>query len=220
MADHPKLICIVGIDGSGKTTLAQRLAADLDRDGAPARYVWCRFESKALARALRVYHALSRRKGRAGYAVHKGRKKRLFSHPLLGGAYERFVRWSYARQIRRLIVRPLRRGVTVVCDRYVYDSAVDLALDRSRPASHAVAVADRFLAWVPKPDVVVHLDVPAEVAFARKDDVPELSYLTDRQAVYEELARRHGFLRVDGTDPPEKVYENVRRLLAPLEVSA
>lgn len=210
MAERGRLVCVVGIDGSGKTTLTHSLVAHYAARGVRARYVWCRFESKALARALKAYHAVFSRKhavkpAAESYKINRGRKSRLFGNPILGRAYERFVVRSYTRQIKRLIVDPLERGETIFCDRYVYDTMVDLALDLKYSHERIHEVANRFFRWAPRPDFTLYVDVPAKVAFERKHDVPHLSYLTDRQAIYGRLREELGFVSVDGTKPPETV---------------
>ena len=41
--NNPKLICIIGVDGVGKTTHAQKLVGRLESDGVRCKYTWFRF---------------------------------------------------------------------------------------------------------------------------------------------------------------------------------
>lgn len=219
--EGPRLISVVGIDGSGKTTLSKRLTERLTAAGADASYVWCRFESLALARALGWYHALFSRNGRGeGHPSHRRRKERLFQLPVLGGLYESFVLSSYKRQVRRLVARPLAQGRVLVSDRYVFDTVVDLALDRGHDTAASLELIGELLAWAPRPDHVLYVACPPKVALARKDDVPDLDYVARRHVVYEELAQVLGWHRIDGTASPAEVARQALAAIAPPEVPA
>ena len=39
----PKIICLSGVDGSGKTTLSKMLANELHKKGFNVSYVWMRY---------------------------------------------------------------------------------------------------------------------------------------------------------------------------------
>ena len=86
----------------------------------------------------------------------------------------------------------------VVCDRYVIDLLVDLANNFGYDQKEIIGLCHSWLlALFPKPDLYFLLDLPAEVAFARKEDVP-LSYLRDRRALYLGLAEFCGAEILDG----------------------
>jgi hypothetical protein len=44
-----------------------------------------------------------------------------------------------------------------------------------------------FLNLVPRPDIVYLMDVPEEIAFRRKNDIPSLAYLSNRRALYHRI---------------------------------
>lgn len=62
----------------------------------------------------------------------------------------------------------------------------------------------------PKPDTVVYVDCPGEVAMSRKDDAPNLEYLLDRRKLYLALAGKYGWIKVDGTMPVDEVFKRVK----------
>jgi thymidylate kinase len=87
----------------------------------------------------------------------------------------------------------------VVCDRYVYDLLVDLGTNFGYNSEQIGKLCkSRLLCLFPKPDLVFLLDLPPEVAYERKEDVP-LSYLRDRRALYQSMGKLQGVELVDAT---------------------
>ena len=70
---------------------------------------------------------------------------------------------------------------------------------------------DRLLKLLPRPALTVLIDVPAEVAFARKDDVRHVDYLRERRARYLRLRARPEIRPFDGEAPPEALLRALLR---------
>jgi len=188
-------VALVGPDGAGKSTVAAGLV-----EAVPLR-------------ARRLYMGLQ-----AGASI----PGKTWTPPAGGAAPRRRRRplpLRLVRQWRRLfrLARRsvaasvmLRTGRLVVFDRYAYDAEVHW--------SNADGLGGRVRRWlirqaVIKPDVVVFLDVPGEITFARKrEHSPELLEL--RRQRYLELAARleHAHV-VDGTLPPDEVRARVTALV-------
>jgi dTMP kinase len=96
----------------------------------------------------------------------------------------------------------------VVSDRYIYDTVIsDLSVHLGySPEETAWAIAWGLRA-LPMPLLTVLIDVPAEVAFARKDDVPHIDYLRERRAFYLELKKRPEVLPFNGQELPTTLVE-------------
>jgi thymidylate kinase len=77
------------------------------------------------------------------------------------------------------------RGKTIICDRHLIDSIVNLA-DTNRLAE---LYARALLFVVPKPDLPILLDVDAQIAFDRKPEYP-LAYNVERRQAYLAVFRR------------------------------
>ncbi|MGH8990186.1 MAG: dTMP kinase [Acidimicrobiia bacterium] len=113
------------------------------------------------------------------------------------------------------VLRPaLERGAVVVSDRYVPSSLAYQGVARGL----GVDEIERLSAWATgdlRPDVVVVLDVPAEVAAARRAGPGDRMEREDgrfRDAVrqaYLDLASRYGWVVVDGSRPADEVSEAV-----------
>jgi len=125
----------------------------------------------------------------------------------LGAAVRRPLRmWlRYAGALRLQL-----HGRMVVFDRYVYDAQ----LPASPPFLALKRIYLRALTRaLPRPDLAVVLDVPPEVAYARKQE-NSLEELDAERDVYRRLAARLPHAeRVDGARPPDEVRADVTQLI-------
>jgi thymidylate kinase len=107
-------------------------------------------------------------------------------------------------------LRRSSRGGVVLFDRYHADLLVDPRRYRYGGPMSLARLAS-FL--MPRPDLVIYLDAPAEVLLARKQEVP-LEALERGRAAYLALAARDGGIRViDASRPLEVVLDEVTALI-------
>lgn len=175
------IVCFVGVDGSGKTTVATCLHESLVEEGISSKYLWAGwrgFESwlfKPLAAPTK--HTM----------VKLGKERSVAS------AHDRmpffdYLTWLdyFARVYPALAASLLTSTVTIV-DRYVFD--VIQGLHGGDTTSRRIVT--RLLKLFPQPTVVFYIRVPPEVAYARKDDIPSLEYLyrsdEEKQKLLKEL---------------------------------
>ncbi len=207
-----KLVCITGIDGTGKTTLARNTAAALNRRGLPAVYIYGR-TYPVLSRALMALGraALLRSKDQwRDYAGYTADKKRTMRSPLLAAIYTITILIDYYIQIWLKLLPHLFTRRIVVSDRYIYDTVIsDLTVHLGySPAQTARAIALGLRA-LPAPLLTILIDVPEEVAFARKDDVPHIDYLRERRGWYARLRDRPEVAQFDGQRPPDALAQQL-----------
>lgn len=218
-----KLICIIGTDGSGKTTLADALAESLEAQGQSADRVWLGAESYLMAPVRKVLKVLwSRRKSgnsgpkagpgsqRVDYAAEISRKNALAMR--FAWAVRLYVAlvWADYRLQLLLKLRKHRRADVIIADRYLFDVAVNLGLTLGWSPEAVVRFIQRRLGGTSLPVVRVFLRVEPEVSMSRKDDVFDIDYLRLRLRYYDAIAQAFGFTVRDGTLP---ITENAEWLL-------
>lgn len=207
----PRLICIIGTDGSGKTTLSDSVAEALRLRGLRADRVWLGSESYLMAPLRRLLRPFWRRRqggakrvgGAADYRTEIASKSALagrfrFAVPV----YVALLWLDYRMQVA-LKRRRFRQSAVIIADRYLFDVAVNLGLTLGWSPERVVDFARRRLAGMELPAFRVFLRVEPEVSFSRKDDIPDLDYLRLRFSYYEAIARAFGFTERDGTLPIE-----------------
>jgi dTMP kinase len=181
-----RTVALVGIDGSGKTTQAHRLADELAAQGLPAAY-------RRNAGGRRWFGRLATKFGRLDGEELLGRPLMLFVESLL--------RWL---AILRTLLRRTVTGELTIMDRYAVCQYASL---RARSASERRArLAYRLF---PRPDVTFLLAVDPAVAYerieARGYDHEEMSFLRAADAAYRSLPERRDFVVIDANGTPDDV---------------
>ncbi len=197
----PLLICFAGIDGSGKTTQAQRLVDWMKRQGVQSEYVWSIFEPWLLKPFMKTGRALFLREKDMfkDYTEYFDARRGLFRYPLASAFFHYCFFGEYLLRFLPQIRLLLMRGRSVICDRYVYDAVAGLAADLEYPDGKIRATVNHLLYLMPEPDLTFLIDLPEETAYQRKDDVPSVGYLEKRRQIYLDLAKEYGMTILDGS---------------------
>jgi len=197
-------VALIGCDGAGKTTVARALERDTD---LPVSYLYMGVSPDSSNRLLpttRVAHALKRSGARR---PRRGLRRSVRSALRLANR----VAEEWYRQLIALV--QLRRGRIVVFDRHF---AADFhASDVTDPRRTLTRRAHGFLLThlYPQPDLVVFLDAPPEVLFARKGE-GTIASLSRRRDEYRRLgATLERFAVVEATQPLARVVETVADLI-------
>jgi glycosyltransferase involved in cell wall biosynthesis len=212
-----QLINIIGIDGAGKTTLAKGLAEQLAKKDPKVEYRYCQYFAKLLYPVKLIARLFVMRKTDEfkDYKTYNYTKKSTSSrHPLLAGIYAGIWLFDYLLQSFFKITLPVLRGKRLIIDRYIFDIAVNLSLTTNRKVEFAEKIIKWFFVLSPVPDRVIFIDLPEEIAFARKDDIQDIEYLKERRERYLYLAQIFGFEIVDGTRNPSELLGDVKKILA------
>ena len=197
-------ICFTGIDGSGKTTHAISIVSFLIQDYVKCKYVWTRWVPITLkpviilTKIILFKRSIARALARSNndYIEYRSAKRRYLKKSL-AKIWQNMVLFDYLLQVLIKIRIPLLFGNVVVCDRYVYDTLVDFAVDSGcSKGKFKDMLKMRFVSLFPKPDVLFLLDVPEEVALKRKSDIKALTHLLDRREFYLALGKEYSFIKI------------------------
>ena len=214
---RPRLICVAGIDGSGKTTLAEGLVTRLQDVYPNVQHVHS-FHSPILLAPFKIAARFLFMRGTdefGNYSHYRDRKMSTsHSHRFLSKLYGSIWFLDYCLQAIIKVALPNVVGKTIVADRYIYDAALNICLSIDLPVHIAHRLIDLFFKFNPGPDVVFLIDLPEEVAFARKDDIQSVDYLRERRNQYLVMAERYGFHILDGLAKPKDLISEVLTLCA------
>jgi dTMP kinase len=194
-AGRLRTVALVGIDGSGKTTQAHRLATALAARGLPATY-------RRNAGGRRWFGRLAVVLGRRDGEHLLGRRAMLL--------VESVLRWL---SILRTLLRRRITGEISIMDRYAVCQYASIRAHAETPRPGRINRAERRarLAYrvFPKPDVIFLLTVDPAVAYDRIErrgyDHEEMSYLRAASAAYESLPEYPNFVLIDANGTPAEV---------------
>lgn len=210
------MLVLTGLDGSGKSTQAAILAGKLTDAGTRSRAVWNRWEplfSAPFIRLAKRYLASHDRADTGDYRGFTGAKQRTMKSRWKREAWQLMAWTEYALQVHwRTLARRIG-GTTVICDRYVYDTLIDIAINFSlAPRELPALMGHPLLSLFPKPALVIFIDIDPETGAARKSDGTPPAYLADRRPYYTELARILNMPLVDGGAGVDAVADTVWKL--------
>lgn len=196
----PLFITFIGIDGSGKTTQAKELVDFLRARGIPTAYVTNQFESWTLTPLAKIgkLFFLRRKDMRTDYAEFSTSVKKLFGNRFASSIYRNY---HLALQLLHSLIKiriPLRRGKSVVSERYIYDFIAGLTFEHGYNKEKLAPVLNRLWRLMPRPDLLFFIDVQEDVAYRRKDDIPCLDYLKERRKAYAFIAEQEVAVILDG----------------------
>lgn len=206
---------MVGPDGAGKSTLVSRLP---DAIGLPTLVVYMGVNPESTTHALPTMRWAQRRgmaggllpaavagvpqrlSRRRGGVLSELRSAVTYTHRLADLGYRFGAGW-----------RAARGGSVVVFDRYVYDARIDTLLAR-QPLSARV-YARIVMALFPDPDLLLILDAPSELLYARKREHP-VAWLDRLRAAYGRVADEvpNSFL-IDATQPADQVLQSTAAMI-------
>ncbi|MEW1588578.1 dTMP kinase [Micromonospora vinacea] len=188
-----RTVALIGIDGSGKTTQAHRLADALTAAGRPATY-------RRNASGRRWLGRLAHRLGRPDAQRLVGRDGVL--------AVESVLRWL---AIAIALLSCLLTGRTAVMDRY---SACQYASIRAHGGQRWERLARAGYRLFPTPQVTFLLAVDPAEAYRRIEergtDHETMGWLTAADTAYRALPEYPSFVLVDAGRPAEEVTEQIQ----------
>lgn len=216
-------VALIGPDGAGKTTVGRQLESSFP---FPVKYVYMGVNhesSNILLPSSRLVLAIRRAITAKNNGVRVAMEDNQTKGPSTG--LRRLLSWvrSYLGLINllaeecfrhALVCYYQRRGRLVVLDRWFYADYYTSERDDQRRWPLSKRIHSYMLRRVyPHPDLVIYLDAPAEVLFARKKETT-VAALERRRGMYSELrAVVKDFIVVDAGQPRDMVVQNVSWLI-------
>jgi len=208
-------VAVIGADGAGKTTMTRMLQ---EENKLPFKYLYMgiNIESSNMALPTSRLLALARRRRpqkqsqselldpTLRYQKYDRRKPivelkagvRLI-HRLLEEWYRQILSWTYQLQ-----------GYIVLYDRhFIFDFGFN-------SINKALPFGEQLHRWClkhlyPRPKLVIYLDAPSEVLYARKREW-SVKYLESRRQIFMQQGKQmSNFVQIDATQPFDQVYQEV-----------
>lgn len=205
------VVTLSGIDGSGKSTQAELLRDTLATTGFETVIEWNRLSHDRWLDA--IARPVKRLLGRGGSGPSRPQESGGSAATVPRGGRTLWVvvvALANAVAHNRSIRRHLLAGRVVICDRYVLDSVVQLRSDY--PAGLGNRLGTALVRWLsPRPVASFLLDLPPEVATARKPWWDEEERLVRHARGYQREAPRLGVVRLDATQPVPVVAAAIAR---------
>lgn len=210
-----RLICITGIDGAGKTTLVHSLVASLSNHHSSV-YVYGRTYPILSRLLMSLGRATVLRKQNiwSDYSTYTSSKKRYMRNPALSRIYLLAVLLEYYIQIWLKLTPHYLFGRQVILDRYLYDTIInDIAVQLDYSPAQTMRAIELAFHFLPLPALTIFIDLPEEVAFSRKEDVPHVDYLKERRRLYLAMASRSEVQQLNGLGTQDELLQSALRLI-------
>jgi thymidylate kinase len=187
MKQKPMFICITGIDGVGKTTHVNLILEHLRKKGIKCEYKWLRFHhylSLPLLAFCRVagYTKVSTLGGTQKCSYHEFYRSKVvsFIYPWILLA-DTVILTTFNVYI------PMMFGTTIVCDRFVYDTLIDLAVATNNDDIHNKLVGKLFLSLIPQNSKFIMLTLDKSVIISRRNELNDDLTFDERYKLYNNI---------------------------------
>lgn len=204
MGKKSVFLCFTGMDGTGKTTHALATKEYLESRGLKCEYVTFRYQMSTLFSFMLVALAwlLLGRRRPIDRHIHKNLA---LTHIWLFLSMIDYSLYILCRILPVFLFKSI-----LICDRYVTDTIVRLNFN----GVYNRKFAKFLLAIAPRPDFIFLLDVPAQIAFARKKEESLEYYVTQRKLYKDFLHRTNlNYITVDTSkshrQTKEKIFQHI-----------
>jgi dTMP kinase len=208
-------ICFIGLDGAGKSTLAQKAHQILQEYGIHAKYVWGAYDLfllrpivKFVKRAL-----LHQNDSYKDYEGYQESIKEVSRNSVISKGYQILILLEYMIEIMIKITLPRVLGKSIISDRYVYDTATNICSNLNSGFNAHRKMIEGLLKICPKPEIVIYVDVPEEISIQRKNDIPSIIYLQKRKKYYQNIIGHFDVVTLDGTKDLNALEQSLREII-------
>lgn len=208
------IVMLMGVDGSGKSSLTNMLHEELEKRGVRSVVVWATLRPVLMKPFILAAKFLLVRKHNKfeDYTKHiKAKREGMRKLSWTRHIYLFVILIDYLPQVLFKVYLPKLTGKLVICDRYYHDLVLDYGITTQATMEKILTLLSYARAIFPEPDLHYLVSVPSAVALSRKSDIPSAEYLEERAEVYNRFAEFLGSQVLDGTKPLD---ENCNRILS------
>lgn len=208
-----KMICFIGLDGSGKSTSVDYAYDTLKDRGIRVKKVRAAYVIKFMSVFIRLGKKLVMKKDSDPYGGdYKTYLENMRKQSQKKGIYSIFsmmTTFEFKCQIFFSITMNRLFGYTLLVDRYIYDNAVTYAANLGKDEDFLKSTIEKKWKRAPKPDRIIYIKTPVDVCLERKDDIPDPLYLTIREPLYDSISKMYDATVISGAQDKDKMLGEV-----------
>ena len=205
MSEKPMFICITGIDGVGKTTHVNLILEHLRNKGIKCEYKWLRFHH-LISLPLLAFCRL------AGYTrvstlgdTQKCSYHEFYRSDFISFVYPWILLMDTVLFTTVKVYIPMLYGNTIVCDRFVYDTLIDVAVATRDHKIYDKAVGKLFLKLIPENARIVMLNLDKAIVISRREELMDDVTFDERYELYRSFSDEFGIRVVENGGAVEDV---------------
>lgn len=218
-------IALIGLDGSGKSANINLMKSDPEYKGF--EFLWVRWQPSITVMFYKIRHRNdtvgARNNSESGkkkqktlegkYQRKKGIKKILFGMGITRKLWFFYAIGDYKRQFHNKTQQLIANGSNIIFDRYYLDLFIDQGINFGYSPEKIFQEIEKYKAEFPVMDKIIYIKVSPDVCFARKDDIPNMEYLSRRYEIYEYIAKKQNWYVIDGEKELPVVYDNIKSII-------
>jgi thymidylate kinase/predicted nucleotidyltransferase len=207
------IVCLVGTDGSGKTTQAKMLVAQLNRKGCPAKYLWFRFPYFLTLIVLFTAKV-------TGFTRKVSNDKKLitihsFHLQPFRMLYPVVLLFDLIANNAIKVWVPSKLGYVVVCDRGIYDIIVDISVETNNRGFYLTSIGRVLSNLANRARVTLFFDAPDNVLLARRPESRFDPNAQDRRFLYRFLAELYSIPKVFSSTRSDILFKDLLGIVEP-----
>lgn len=218
-------IALIGLDGSGKSANINLMKSDPEYKRF--EFLWVRWQPSITVMLYKIRHRNdtvgARNNSESGkkkqktlernYQRKKGIKKILFGMGITRKLWFFYAIGDYKRQFHNKTQQLIANGSNIIFDRYYLDLFIDQGINFGYSPEKIFQEIEKYKAEFPVMDKIIYIKVSPDVCFARKDDIPNMEYLSRRYEIYEYIAKKQNWYVIDGEKELPVVYDNIKSII-------
>jgi thymidylate kinase len=185
------IIYLTGIDGSGKSTITEKLVKEIYKD-VEVISIWARYKPKIVKALISPFKkkfvsdaANDHLMNSTEYSEWKNYKKKITKSGVVSKLIYCLQSVDYILQLSKVKkITTTHKDKVIVIDRYLLDFIVDESVNYGDIENNFIT--KYFLRRLKKIDYIFYIDTSEEVALSRKNDIPSLEYLRERKKFYKQ----------------------------------